>query len=678
LPALSLAHRTQRRVPGCPVPTAARHRRDRAGRHGPAGPPDRSQPGRHARALPGRASGRADRLGGHARVALPRRPLASARAARLRPRARAGAARGSTRLLHRLLPLRGGDGPRDPHPGRGAAARGVHEDRWHRGLAGLRERRPRDRRRGDGHARGPRRQSRCVPGHRASPGARTPVAFRVASASGARMPLHRRLTTIDATFLYAEKPTQPMHVGGSMVYEGHLSRDTLVRALEDRLHLLPRYRQKVVFPLFAVAHPTWEDDPAFDIRNHVVELTLPPPGNDRVLSEIGGRAFAGMLDRAHPLWRLIVVQGRADGNTAVVWKVHHAMIDGVSGVDLTMVLHDLKPDATPPEPPAAPWQPQPVPDPLTLLQDSVRDRLTEVARIATDETFRLLRPTELEARVRQLASAVTSSAPNVLRPAPRVPFNGTIGADRRFGWAEFSFGEFRHVKSVLGGTVNDVVLAVIAGGLGRYLRALGLPTDGVELRAMCPVSMRRPDQRGALGNLVSMIFAPLHVGILDPVARLTAEREAMERLKTQDQAGGLYEMTNLLEQVPPALAAVAGQLSIPNTLLNTVSTNVPGPQIPLFLSGRRLIGWYPLLPLAGDVGLCNAILTYDQRLTIGVTTDPRLVPDVWLYVECLKASFAELRDAAGRADSARRPAAPAAEPAMEGDRLVTGPLPQTG
>ena len=242
----------------------------------------------------------------------------------------------------------------------------------------------------------------------------------------------------------------------------------------------------------------------------------------------------------------------------------------------------------------------------------------------------------------------------MLRPAPRVPFNGTIGPERRFGWAEFSFGEFRHVKSVLGGTINDVVLAVIAGGLGRYLRALGLPTDGVELRAMCPVSMRRPDQRGALGNLVSMIFAPLHVGILDPVARLTAEREAMERLKNQDQAGGLYEMTNLLEQVPPALAAVAGQLSVPNTLLNTVSTNVPGPQIPLFLSGQRLIGWYPLLPLAGDVGLCNAILTYDQRLTIGVTTDPRLVPDVWLYVECLKASFAEL----ARRPSRRRRAAP--------------------
>ena len=238
--------------------------------------------------------------------------------------------------------------------------------------------------------------------------------------------LNRRLTSVDATFLYTEKPTLPMHVGGCMIYEGRLSLEALTEVLNARLHLLPRYRQKVVFPPFGIAHPTWEDDPDFNIHNHAAEITLPPPGDERVLSEAGGRAFAGMLDRDHPLWKLIVVHGRADGNTAVIWKIHHAMIDGVSGVDLTMVLHDLKPDAAPPEPPAAPWQPQPVPDPLTLLQDSVRDRLTEVARIATDETFRLLRPTELEARVRQIASAVTSTAPNVLRPAPRVPFKTSL------------------------------------------------------------------------------------------------------------------------------------------------------------------------------------------------------------------------------------------------------------
>ena len=473
--------------------------------------------------------------------------------------------------------------------------------------------------------------------------------------------LNRRLTTLDATFLYTEKSTQPMHVGGSMVYEGHLPLEVLVHALESRLHLLPRYRQKVVFPPFAMAHPTWEDDPAFDIRHHVEEVTLPPPGDDRALSEVGGRVFAGMLDRDHPLWKLIVIKGRADGNTAVVWKVHHAMIDGVSGVDLTMVLHDLKPDAPPSPPPSTPWRARPLPDPLSLLQDAVKDRLTEVAQAVTDDVFRLLRPSDLESRLRQLVGAVDSSAPSLLRPAPRMPFNGPISADRCFGWAELPFAGFRRAKSILGGTVNDAVLTVIAGGMGRYLRALGLSTDGLEVRAMCPVSMRRPDERGALGNLVSMIFAPLFVGVLDPVERLAAERDAMTRLKDQDQAGGLYEMTHLMDRIPPAVQAVAGQLTVPNTLLNTVSTNVPGPQIPLFLSGHRLIGWCPLIPLANEVGLVNAIMTYDQRLTIGVTVDPGLVPDVWLYVECLKAAFAELVQAADAADSAGgRAAAPAA------------------
>jgi WS/DGAT/MGAT family acyltransferase len=469
--------------------------------------------------------------------------------------------------------------------------------------------------------------------------------------------LNRRLTTLDATFLYFEKPTQPMHVGGCMIYERDVSLNLLAQALLSRMHLLPRYRQKAVFPPFGLAHPTWEDDPDFDIRHHVEELALPAPGDDRVLSEVGGKAFAGMLDRDRPLWKLIVVYGRSDGNTAVIWKIHHAMVDGVSGVDLTMVLHDLKPDAEPPPPPTTPWQPQPFPDPLTLLQDAVRDRLMEAAQTLTDEAFRLLRPAEAEARVRQLTSAVTSSAPNLLRPAPPVPFNGPLSTARQFAWAEFSFGEFRHVKSVFGGTVNDVVLTVVAGGLGRYLRACGHRTEGLELRAMCPVSMRRPDERGALGNLVSMMFAPLYVAIIDPVERLAAQREAMDRLKSEDQAGGLYEMTHLLDRVPPALQAVAGQVTVPNTLLNSVSTNVPGPQVPLFLSGHKLLAWYPLLPLANDVGLCNAILTYNQKLTVGVTVDPGLVPDVWLYAECLKASFDEILTAAQRADLAARPPA---------------------
>jgi diacylglycerol O-acyltransferase len=472
--------------------------------------------------------------------------------------------------------------------------------------------------------------------------------------------LNRRLTSIDAGFLYGEKPEQPMHVGGCMVYEGHVSREELERIMLARLHRLPRYRQKVVFPPFALAHPTWEDDARFDIANHVEELTLPAPGDDRAMAAVGGGAYAGMLDRDHPLWKLYLLQGRADGNTAMVWKIHHAMVDGVSGVDLTMVLHDVTADAEPPTPPATAWQPKPPPDAIALLQDALKHRLTEAAQTFTDEAFRLLRPAEIDARARRMTSAVTSALPSLVQPAPATPFNAPLSTERGFAWQALSFAEVRAVKGALGGTVNDVVLAVLAGALGRYLRGLGRSTDGVELRAMCPVSMRRPDERGMLGNLVSVVIAPLHVGILDPVERLGAERAAMDRLKEQDQAGGLYAMTQLLDRVPAAWQAFGAQLSVPQTLFNTVSTNVPGPQIPLFLAGRRLLHWVPLGICSTGIGLFVAILSYDRRLTFGLTVDPRLVPDPWRLAACLDESFAELRAAAERAEAGASPGTAAA------------------
>jgi diacylglycerol O-acyltransferase len=478
-----------------------------------------------------------------------------------------------------------------------------------------------------------------------------------------RPQLNRRLTTTDAAFLYVEKPGQPMHIASCGVYEGHISAAELQQLIVNRLHLLPRYRQKVVFPPFSLAHPTWEDDTDFDIANHVEEMTLPAPADDRVLSEVGGRIHAQMLDRRRPLWKLVLLHGREDGSTAMLAMVHHAMVDGVSGVDLQMVLHDLTPDAEPPAPLATEWEPQPTPDALTLMQDAIRDRLTEAARQWTDEAFRLLRPAAVEERARQLSSSVAATMPQMLVPAPRTPFNGPVSNQRQFAWAEFPFAEIRAIRSALGGTVNDVVLAVLSGGLGRYLRAHNYPTQGTELRAMCPVSMRQADERGALGNLVSMMIAPLYVGITDPIERFTATRAGMEKLKNQNQAAGLYTMTEMANLIPPAWQALALRFDAPNTLLNTVSTNVPGPQIPLYLAGRKLAAWYPLGPLASSIGLFNAILSYNQKLTFGATVDPKQVPDVWFYMDCLKESFAEVRAAAEQVAAAAAPTAlPAAAP----------------
>lgn len=463
-------------------------------------------------------------------------------------------------------------------------------------------------------------------------------------------PLNRRLTSQDASFLYVEKPNQAMHVGSCMLYEGTITAAELMDAIEQRLPQIPRYRQKAVFPPYGIAHPTWEDDPQFDLRNHVRELTLPAGADERTLSQVGGEAFAPVLDRNHPLWELVVLHGLPN-TTAVIWRVHHAMVDGVSGVDLTLVLHDLKPEGDPPSEPPATWQPRALPDQLSLMEDAVRDQLVQAAQQWSDAAFQWLRPAETAARNQRVAAAMTSTMPSLMRPAPRTPFNGPVSARREFAWTQLPFAEVRGIRSALGGTVNDVVLTVISGGLGRYLRHRGLPTDGVELRAMCPVSMRRPDERGALGNLVSMMLAPLYVGMADPIERLRAVRGAMDQLKEADQAGALYELTQMSNVIPPAWQALTSSFDVPNTLLNTVCTNVPGPQIPLYLAGHKLLHWYPLGPLATNIGLFNAILSYNQVLTIGATVDPAQVPDVWIYADFLRESFEELRDAAAGAGS---------------------------
>lgn len=469
--------------------------------------------------------------------------------------------------------------------------------------------------------------------------------------------LTRRLTTLDASFLYTEKRTQPMHVGSVMIYEGRITRAEMMKVLTDRMHLLPRYRQKVVFPPFGLAHPTWEDDPNFDIGNHIEEVDMPAPVDERTISKMGGAAFAKVLDRDHPLWKIVLLHG-LPGKTVSISMVHHAMVDGVSGIDLTMVMHDLTRDADPPTPPAGEWEPTPIPDPITRMQDAVRDRLTEQAQTFTNDLFRWLRPEELAARTRQFIDSARTSMPSMLQPVPATPFNGMVSDQREFGWCELNFADIRYIRSILGGTVNDVVLTIIAGGLARYLRSHGWASN-VELRAMCPVSMRRPDQQGDLGNLVSVMLAPLFCNIDDPVERLQAERDAMNRLKEQDQAGGFYAMTEFGNQVPPALQALGAGFNFPQTLLNTVSTNVPGPQIPLYMNGRQLLSWYPLGPLGSNLGLFNAILTYNQKLTIGPTCDPNLMPDVWVYVDCLRESFEELMEAARQvgADEVPPPAA---------------------
>ena len=461
--------------------------------------------------------------------------------------------------------------------------------------------------------------------------------------------LNRFLSPLDAAFLYVERPNETMHIGGCMVYEGEFSREHMIEQVGARMHLLPRYRQRVMFPPFLVSHPLWVDDPNFDIENHIDEVWLPADSNEQVLGRVAAEAYSGMLDRNRPLWKGIVLRG-IPGHTAVVWKIHHAMVDGVSGVDLTMVLSDVSPTDKLPEPPAEAWAPQPLPEPLSLLQEATQHRLGELNRTWTEAAFDALRPDVIADRTREMMSASSATLPVGATPAPRTVFNRPVGGDRGFAWAQFSFPTMRAVKSALGGTVNDVVLTVLAGGLGRYLRARGQDTKGLELRAMCPVSMREADERGQLGNLVSNMIAPLYVGVDDPVERLGKERDGMNRLKEAGQAKAFYEMSQFGVRVPPLMAAMGAVMPFQQTLFNTVSTNVPGPMIPLYFGPHKLVDWLPLGIVSNNIGLFVAILTYNQRITLGITVDARLIPDPWFLTQCLEESYAELREAAGIQD----------------------------
>jgi WS/DGAT/MGAT family acyltransferase len=467
--------------------------------------------------------------------------------------------------------------------------------------------------------------------------------------------LNHRLSMHDALFLYWERPTQPMHVGECLVYDGAITKDELIHILSDRMHLLPRYRQKVVFPPFALAHPTWEDDPDFDLQHHVEEMSIQAPGDDRVLSKVGGELFSQLLDRNHPLWKFTVLQGHESGNTILFLRLHHAMVDGVSSIDVMEVLHDSSPKA-PPVPSTAPWQPQPLPNTLTVLKAAAHDQLSSAAK-----DFRMLRaamrPSEIAKQVEtltKLAKGVRDTLSMFIKPAPKTPWNRPISTERQFAWLEVPFESIRDVRRGLGGTVNDVVLTILSGALGKYLERHGYPTEDVELRAMCPVSMRKADQHGDLGNLISLMIPSLFVGIKDPAERHSAQRHETQRLKDEDQAGSMHEIIQLARRVPPALHALGWGLESPGLPepLNIVSTNVPGPQSPLYLAGRELLHWYPLGVPWTSLGLFLCTLSYNQKLVLGLVVDPKLVPDVWDTTEDLRASYSELLQASERAIAA--------------------------
>jgi diacylglycerol O-acyltransferase / wax synthase len=455
-----------------------------------------------------------------------------------------------------------------------------------------------------------------------------------------------RLTAVDASFLHQEKQSSHMHVGALVTFDGPpLTRDEFYAHLESRLRLVPRYRQKLAFPRLDMGRPFWVDDPSFNLDYHVRHTALPSPGSQEQLRHLVGRIFSQRLDRSKPLWEMWIVQGLEGGRFALISKTHHALVDGVAGVDIATVLFDMEPvPAELPEDDG--WSPQPEPSDLELVAAGVKGLMRTPFELAGRAVGAAQHPGRTLEQAREAAEGVGEVVWAGLNPAPEVPLNVEIGPHRRVWWVQSRLADFKEVKDALGGTVNDTVLAVVAGALGEWLRDRGVRTEGVELRALVPVSIRSQDEQGALGNRIAAMRGPLPVYVRDPVERLRIVREGMGSLKDSKQALGAEVIAGVQDFAPPTLLAQASRLNFSTRLFNLIVTNVPGPQFPLYVLGREMQELVPIAFLPENHALAIAIMSYNGKVDFGLLGDYDAMPDLDEVGRHLEESLAELLKAA--------------------------------
>jgi diacylglycerol O-acyltransferase len=476
---------------------------------------------------------------------------------------------------------------------------------------------------------------------------------------------HRdRLTALDASFLHQEGDSSHMHVGAVTILEGPPPPfEDMLELLRSRLHLVPRYRQKLSFPPAGSGRPMWVDDTSFNLEYHVRETALPQPGSEEQLFALAARIFSQRLDRARPLWELWVVEGLADNRFALISKTHHSLIDGIAGVDLATVLFDLTPVPRQVEHNGRPWTPAREPGLVDHVVAGARGLVGTGLRLATVAADAVAHPDRTLTVAREAVEGIGEIFWAGLNPAPETPLNVPIGPHRRLVGVRARLDDLRLVKSTFGTTVNDVVLAVVAGALRDWLRARGVRTEGLELRALVPVSIRTEHEHDTLGNRIAAMRGPLPVYIEDPVARLRAVKEAMDGLKESKQAVGAEVLASVQNFAPPTILAQASRLNFSTRLFNLIVTNVPGPQVPLYVYGREMLDVFPVAFLPDDHALAIAIMSYNGSVNFGLLGDLDALPDIDAIAEGIErhlAQLVELARAEKPAASARRSRRPRA------------------
>ena len=477
-----------------------------------------------------------------------------------------------------------------------------------------------------------------------------------------------RMSPLDASFLHMEDGVSHMHIASVAIFEGPAPEHAdILRMVESKLPLVPRYRQTVRFVPLQLGRPVWADDPHFNIDYHVRSTALASPGHDDQLRTLVGRVMSQQLDRSKPLWEMWMVEGLESGHWALLSKTHHCMVDGVSGTDLLTVVLDQEPEPARVAPVA--YEPGDQPDRLRLVADALRERVA-----SPYEQLRGLRaatraPRQVGEQLLDVAKGVRSLSGLVSR-TPESTLNGPIGPHVRWAWARSTLADVKLVRAGLGGTVNDVVLAAITNGFRELLQSRGESTDRV-VRTLVPVSVRAKGSGGPAGgdgtfnNKVSAMFAALPVSIDDPRERLDAIRAQMADLKESNQAVAGEALTSLTGFAPPELLALGTRVfsRIPQRNVNTVTTNVPGPQFPLYAAGRKMLEAFPYVPLAGSVRIGVAIFSYNGMISFGVTGDYDTTEDIAVLCDGIEQGMAEMIKLAER--NAPTPARKSAKQALK-------------
>jgi len=456
-----------------------------------------------------------------------------------------------------------------------------------------------------------------------------------------------RLTRLDASFLYLEEPDTPMHVGGVLILEAPPGGvDALAALVEARLSLVPRYRQRVAEVPGHLANPVWVDDPDFDIEFHLRRNGLPRPGTEAQLLDLVSRLTSRPLDRSRPLWEMYLVEGLPEGRIAVVTKTHPALVDGLSAIDIGQVLLDVDPDAPAPEP--LEWRPQRPPNGAELVWQALDEYVRRPSAIVDTARDAVTDVRSTAARFGGVAGGLLRTARKTLLSAPSSPLNAPVGRQRRVAVARAELDDVKAIRKAHGGTVNDVLLNVITGALREWLLSRGEPVVvGTSVRALVPVSMQ--DEEAVAGNRVSSYLVDLPVGEPNPRVRLTRLSYAMRGIAQHGQSVGADSLIALTGFAPPTLHALGARAarSLSRRLFNLVVTNVPGPQLPLYAAGSRMLEVFPVVPLARGQGLSIGMTSYDGRVFFGLNAERDSVGDVDVLADLIEQEVAELVESVG-------------------------------